>query len=101
MKRPSWYALALALVGLALVINVRADDDKKDDKGKDKDKVAAEDKKFEGTWVVTGMETNGQKAAEENYANMTFVFKGKKNEQKVGDEVVEAGTQDLDPTKNP
>jgi len=65
------------------------------------DKVADEDKKFEGTWIVTYLEVGGQKAPEQFYSEMTFTFKGKKYEQKVGDMLVEAGTQDLDPSKSP
>ncbi len=65
------------------------------------DKVADEDKKFEGTWVVTMMEVGGQKVPEQAFAEMTFTFKGKKYEQKVGDMLVEGGTQDLDPSKTP
>jgi len=67
----------------------------------DKDKAAEEDKKFEGTWQVTALEVSGNKVGSEAYETMTFVFKGKKYEQKVGDEIVEAGTQDLDPSKSP
>jgi uncharacterized protein (TIGR03067 family) len=65
------------------------------------DKVAEEDKKFEGTWIVTAMEVGGQKVPEEGFKEMTFTFKGKKYEQKVGDQLVEAGTQDLNPSKTP
>ena len=65
------------------------------------DKVADEDKKFEGTWVVTMMEVGGQKVPEQAFAEMTFTFKGKKYEQKVGETLVEGGTQDLDPSKTP
>lgn len=65
------------------------------------DKVDQEDKKFEGTWIVTAMEVGGQKVPEEGFKEMIFIFKGKKYEQKVGDQVVEAGTQDLDPSKTP
>jgi len=99
MKRLSWYGLALVLVSTALLGTMRADDEK--DKKPDKEKVAAEDKKFEGTWQVTKEEHNGQSGDEERVAASTFVFKGKHYEQKIGDEVVEAGTQDLDPTKSP
>lgn len=99
MKRLSWYGLALALAAV-LLVNVRADDkDKKDDK--DKDKVTAEDKKFEGTWQVTKEVHNGQPLTEERVATTTFSFKGNKYEEKIGDQVAEAGTQELDPTKNP
>ncbi|MFT3883072.1 MAG: TIGR03067 domain-containing protein [Gemmatales bacterium] len=65
------------------------------------DKAAEEDKKFEGTWIVTAMEARGQKIPDEEFKEMTFTFKGKKYEQKLGDKIVEAGTQDLDPSKNP
>jgi uncharacterized protein (TIGR03067 family) len=65
------------------------------------DDVAAEDKKFEGVWVVTGLEVNGMAAPEENYSNQTFTFKGKEYVQKAGDQVIEAGTQDLNPKKKP
>ena len=65
------------------------------------DKVAEEDKKWEGTWVVTMMEVGGQKVPEELFKEMTFTFKGKKYEQKVGDMLIEGGTQDLDPSKSP
>ena len=72
-----------------------------DDKDNDKDKVTAEDKKFEGVWKVTAMEAGGQKMEEDNFADMTFEFKGKKYWQKNGDDLMEAGTQDLDPSKTP
>jgi uncharacterized protein (TIGR03067 family) len=102
MKSRLWFGLALALVSLSLAVAARADDEK--DKKKDapdKEKVAAEDKKFEGTWVVTKMESGGRVAGEEQLGGMSFVIKGKKYEQKRGDELIEAGTQDLDPTKSP
>ncbi len=63
--------------------------------------VAAEDKKFEGTWNVVGLEVDGQKLGAENYENQTFTFKGKEYVQKNGDDLVEAGTQDLNPKKTP
>ena len=84
--------LISAITLLSLFSMVRADD---------KDKAAEEDKKFEGTWNVVAMEISGTKAQSEAYETMTFTFKGKKYEQKNGDDVVEAGTQDLDPSKTP
>ena len=65
------------------------------------DKVAEEDKKFEGTWQVVAMEVGGRKVPEEGFAEMTFTFKGKTYEQKSGDTLVEGGKQDLDPSKKP
>jgi uncharacterized protein (TIGR03067 family) len=90
MKRLFVLGLALALVSVGSWC--RADD---------KDKVAEEDKKFEGTWIVTALEVNGMKIGPENFENMTFTFTGKKYEQKDGDRLIEAGTQDLDPGKKP
>lgn len=91
--RRSWYLLS-ALVLCGFFCTVAADDT-------DKDKVTAEDKKFEGTWAVTVMEANGQKIDKDNFADMTFEFKGKKYWQKNGGTLMEAGTQDLDPSKTP
>lgn len=90
MKR---YALLFTALLVALSAQAWAADDK----------VADEDKKFEGTWVVTAMEVDGNKvpAEEIEKVNMTFTFKGKKYEQKAGENLVEAGTQDLDPSKSP
>lgn len=82
-------ACALGFVGWSV-----AADDKED-------KVAAEDKKWEGTWVVVSMEVDGEKMPKEAFANMVFTFTGKKYVQKVGETVLEAGTQHLDPTKTP
>jgi uncharacterized protein (TIGR03067 family) len=82
-----WLIALLSLVGAAC-----ADD---------KDKAAEEDKKFEGTWQVVTLEIGGNKAQNEAFESMTFTFTGKKYEQKNGDELVEAGTQDLDPAKTP
>ncbi len=90
MKRTWGLMLAVAVLGLVSWTYAQ-----------DKDKVAEEDKKFEGTWIVTAMEIRGNKADAQNFENMTFTFKGKKYEQKNGDELVEAGTQDLDPSKSP
>ncbi|HMO34762.1 MAG TPA: TIGR03067 domain-containing protein [Gemmatales bacterium] len=65
------------------------------------DAVAKEDKKFEGTWKVVGMEVGGKKWPEEEFVDMTFIFKGKLYEQKIGDMLVEAGKQELNPAKKP
>jgi uncharacterized protein (TIGR03067 family) len=94
MSRCLYLLLALVLCGFLSTAWA-------DDNDKDKDKVSAEDKKFEGTWQVTAMEANGQKMDKDNFADMTFEFKGKKYWQKNGDDLMEAGTQDLDPGKKP
>lgn len=88
MKRSLWFVWALLAT---LGVQAWAMDDK----------VAEEDKKFEGTWIVTAMEVGGQKVPEEGFKEMTFTFKGKNYEQKVGEMLVEAGKQDLDPSKTP
>lgn len=65
------------------------------------DKVAEEDKKFEGAWIVVSLEVGGNKAEEDQLGEMIFTFKGKNYEQKVGEKLVEAGKQDLNPSKKP
>jgi len=90
MKGITLWILTTVLLGL--LASARADD---------KDKVAAEDKKFEGTWKVVKMEVGGEKVTDDVFENMTFTFTGKKYEQKRGDQLMEAGTQDLDPSKTP
>lgn len=65
------------------------------------DKVAEEDKKFEGTWIVLSLEVGDRKLEGDDLGEMTFTFKGKNYEQKSGDKLIEAGKQDLDPSKKP
>lgn len=91
---------AALLLFLSLALASPAQDDKPK-AAPDPKKVAEEDKRFEGEWTVVQMIVGGTTADKEALANMTFRFTGKKYVQKVGETVVEAGMQYLDPTKLP
>jgi uncharacterized protein (TIGR03067 family) len=88
--------LVTVLTALALVASggagARADD--KADVEKDR-------KQFQGTWTFESVEAGGQKMPADPFMGMTITFEGDKHTVKKGDEVVQAGTQKLDPSKSP
>ena len=63
--------------------------------------VAKELKKFQGTWTFESVETCGQKEPAAGFKGMTVTFAGDKFTVKKGDEVIQAGTQKLDPSRSP
>ena len=86
-------ALVLALLGAwATVLPVAAED--KDDSGKN------DLKKFQGTWTFVSMEQDGKQQPKGDEPQ-TITFEGDKFTVKMGDKIVQAGTQKLDPSKKP
>ena len=83
--------IALVL-GIALLASVSADD-KADAGKKDSDKL-------QGTWTFVSMERGGEKVPQGD-AGPTITFDGDKFSVKAGDQVLQAGTQTLDPSKKP
>ena len=83
------YALGLIASGGP---GVRADD---------KADVEKELKKFQGTWTFESVEAGGKKLPADQFKGITVTFEGDKYAAKKGDEVVEAATQKLDPSKSP
>jgi uncharacterized protein (TIGR03067 family) len=67
----------------------------------DKADIAKELKKFEGAWTFESVETGGKELPLAQFKGMTVVFEGDKYAVKKGDEVVEAATQKIDPSKLP
>src|SRR5215208_3672770 len=67
----------------------------------DKGDVEKELKKFEGVWTFESVEAGGKKTPADQFKGMTVAFKGDKYSVKVGDKVVEAATQKLNPSKSP
>ena len=67
----------------------------------DKADVEKELKKFQGTWTFESVEAGGKKLPADQFKGMTVTFEGDKYSVKMGDEVVEAATQKLDPSKSP
>ena len=67
----------------------------------DKVDVEKELKKFQGTWTFESVEAGGKKLPADQFKGITVTFEGDKYAVKKGDEVVEAATQKLDPSKSP
>jgi uncharacterized protein (TIGR03067 family) len=67
----------------------------------DKAEVAKELKKFQGTWTFESVETGGKEIPAAEFKGITVTLDGDKYSVKKGDEVVEAGTQKLDPSRSP
>ena len=67
----------------------------------DKADVEKELKKFQGTWTFESVEAGGKKLPADQFKGITLTFEGDKYAVKKGDEVVEAATQKLDPSRSP
>ena len=67
----------------------------------DKADVEKELKKFQGTWTFESVEAGSKKLPADQFKGITVTFEGDKYAVKKGDEVVEAATQKLDPSKSP
>src|ERR1700687_2839112 len=67
----------------------------------DKADVEKELKKFQGTWTFESVETGGKEQPAAEFKGMTVTFEGDKFTVKKGDEVIQACTQKLDPSKSP
>ena len=67
----------------------------------DKAEVAKERKKFQGTWTFESVEAGGKEVPAAAFKGITVTFEGDKYTVKKGDEVIQAATQKLDPSKSP
>ena len=67
----------------------------------DKAGVEKELKKFQGTWTFESVETGGKEAPAANFKGITVTFECDKYAVKKGDDVFEAATLKLDPSKSP
>jgi len=67
----------------------------------DKADVEKELKKFQGTWTFESVEAGGKEVPAAELKGMTVTFEGDKYTVKKGDEVIQAATQKLDPSKSP
>lgn len=67
------------------------------------DKLDAEKelKKFQGAWKFESSESGGQKIPAEQLKDFVLTFDGAKHTVKNGTEVIQAGTQTIDPSKSP
>lgn len=82
----------VALSILTFSVAARADD---------KAAVDKELQKFQGAWTFESVETGGKKGSADELKGMTLKFEGAKHTVSKGDEVIQVGTQKIDPTKSP
>jgi uncharacterized protein (TIGR03067 family) len=67
----------------------------------DKADIEKEVKKFQGTWTIESSETGGQKIPADDLKGFIVTFDGDKHTVKMGDKVIQVGTQKIDPSKSP
>jgi uncharacterized protein (TIGR03067 family) len=67
----------------------------------DKVDLEKEFKKFQGIWTFESVEAGGKKAPADQLKGATITFAADKFTVKKGDEVIQVGTQKLDPSRSP
>src|SRR5262245_51289932 len=67
----------------------------------DKANLEKEVKKFQGTWTIESSETGGKAIPPGDLKGLIVIFEGDKHTVKKGDDVIQVGTQKLDPSKSP
>jgi uncharacterized protein (TIGR03067 family) len=67
----------------------------------DKADLEKEVRKFQGTWTFESSETGGKELPAGELKGLVLTFEGDKHTVKKGDEVIQVGTQKLDPSKSP
>jgi uncharacterized protein (TIGR03067 family) len=63
--------------------------------------AATDREKIRGSWTVERVEAEGKEVPIELFKDMTLTFEGDKYTVKVGEQVVQAGTHKLDPSRSP
>jgi uncharacterized protein (TIGR03067 family) len=67
----------------------------------DKADLEKEVRKFQGAWTFESSETGGKELPASELAGLILTFEGDKHTVKKGNEMVQVGTQKLDPSKSP
>ena len=67
----------------------------------DKADLEKEVRKFQGTWTFESSETAGKTLSVAELKGLILTFEGHKHTVKKGDEVIQVGTQKLDPSRSP
>jgi uncharacterized protein (TIGR03067 family) len=63
--------------------------------------LESEVKKFQGTWTFESSEAGGRQLPASELKGLILTFEGNKHTVKKGNEVIQAGTQKLDPLRSP
>ena len=67
----------------------------------DKADLEKEVRKFQGTWTFESSEAGGKELPAGELKGLILTFEGDKHTVKKGDDVLQVGTQKLDPSKSP
>src|SRR5271169_571282 len=67
----------------------------------DKAELENEARKFQGTWTFESSVTGGDELPADHLKMFVVTFEGDKYTVKKGDEVIQVGTQKLDPSRSP
>jgi uncharacterized protein (TIGR03067 family) len=67
----------------------------------DKAELEKEARKFQGTWTFESSVMGGEELPADHLKLVVVTFEGDKHTVKRGDEVIQVGTQKLDPSKTP
>jgi uncharacterized protein (TIGR03067 family) len=67
----------------------------------DKADLSREARKFQGTWTIESSVTGGEEIPPGELKGVVVIFEGDKHTVKKGDEILQVGTQKLDPSKSP
>ena len=89
--------MRISLVAILCVLGFTASGGRADEKPD----VAKELKKFQGTWTFESSESGGQKLPADQLKDLVLTFDGAKHTVKNGSEVIQTGTQTIDPSKSP
>ncbi len=67
----------------------------------DKADLEKEVRKFQGTWTFESSESGGTQLPADELKTLIVTFEGDKHTVKKGEEVIQVGTQKIDPSKSP
>jgi uncharacterized protein (TIGR03067 family) len=67
----------------------------------DKAELDKEAKKFQGAWTIESSVAGGNELSADDLKTLVVTFEGDKHTVKNGEEVIQVGTQKLDPSKSP
>ena len=89
--------MRISLVALFCVVGFAASGTLADEKAD----LEKEIRKFQGTWTFESSEAGGEKLPVGELKGLILTFEGHKHAVKKGDELIQVGTQKLDPSKLP
>ena len=67
----------------------------------DKADLEKEAKKFQGAWTIESSVTGGKAIPADQLKGFIVIYEGDKHTVKMGDKVIQVGTQKIDPSKSP